>query len=516
MQLEKNYTESVDIEHIKRFGQYFTPSEVAHFMCRWAGKNAVNMLDPAVGNSVFLTQMNSLYPDCTLTGYEIDSCILNYFGNPANANLRNEDYLLNDWETQYEAIVCNPPYNRFQAIPNRDEIIDKINLHTGMKYSSYTNLYILFLLKSIHQLSKTGRLAYIIPSEFLNSDYGIPIKKMLLEKHLLRAVINFQNNDEMFFNATTTCCILLMDYVEKEQLLFYNLSNLEQLSEITVTESDANSITVKYDAITAEQKWRSLLNQETDSLFYNLTSVYKFCKITRGIATGANEFFCMRASHITRNGLSPEYFTECICHSTDVKKTFFTHQDFEALAAADKTVYLLDIKTSADDHLLNYLQKGEALGIHQKYLPSCRNPWFSMEQRVPAPIWVCNANRNGLKFVRNLAGVRSLTTFHSIYILEEYTELTNIIFCYFLTPVAQKLLRENRKELGNGLEKFQPGDLKSAKMLDITMICENDIAEINRLYEQLLQSQVLNNGQEAVIIDRLNGLFLNYLTIKTL
>ena len=148
-------------------------------MCAWACKDAHSMLDPAVGNSVFLKFARKYNAECKLTGYEIDSKILEYFGNPTNADIINADYLLNGWEEKYDAIVCNPPYNRFQAISNRSEILNAICLHTGVKYSGYTNLYILFLLKSIHQLSDRGRLAYIVPSEFMNSKYGTAIKELL-------------------------------------------------------------------------------------------------------------------------------------------------------------------------------------------------------------------------------------------------------------------------------------------------------------------------------------------------
>ena len=71
--------------------------------------------------------------------------------------------------------------------------------------------------------------------------------------------------------------------------------------------------------------------------------------------------------------------------------------------------------------------------INKKYLLSCRSPWYSMEQKPIAPIWVSTACRDGLKFIRNLANVNSLTTFHSVFINEPYEKDINVIFCYFLT-----------------------------------------------------------------------------------
>ena len=96
MKNEMAYTKGVAASHIKSFGQYFTKYEVADFMCSWACGEADTMLDPAVGNSVFLKYARKHNSNCRLTGFEIDSKILEYFGKPANANIINEYYLLNN------------------------------------------------------------------------------------------------------------------------------------------------------------------------------------------------------------------------------------------------------------------------------------------------------------------------------------------------------------------------------------------------------------------------------------
>ncbi len=500
MQAEKLYSTIVTEEHLKTFGQYFTPYSIAEFMCSWACPGAGNILDPAVGNSIFLTFARKINPACSLHGYEVDATVLTHFGNPAGADIRLADYLLTDWEERYDAIVCNPPYNRFQAIANRSEILQTIEKHTGVRYSNYTNLYILFLIKSLHQLKSNGKLAYIIPTEFLNSRYGIPIKKKLLEERLLRAIINIEDDDNLFFNATTTCCILLIDHMPKTQILFKN----EKCHNIGLHSLEENAISISYDKISAEDKWRSFLNQEELPEYKNLRLVSDFCKISRGIATGANEFFCMSEQQRVEKELAPEYFTSCICRSAEIRQPIFTQAHLLNIRDQGKNVWLLNIKKDQkiDNALQRYLEEGIQKKIPAKHLPSHRHPWYLMEQRKVAPIWVTTASRGSLKFVRNLAEVMTLTTFHSIYPMEEYTDL---LFCYFLTPTAQKILRMNRKELGNGLEKFQPSDLQSAKMLDLSIITDVDKNKIAAIYQKMLTDY--HSGQ----IDELEILFCRYI-----
>ena len=104
---ETRYNEITPPEHRRALGQYFTPPAVAEFMASWACEGAQTMLDPAAGNSVFLRAARERYPGLVLTGYELDGGILGFFGNPAGAELRKEDYLRSGWEDTYDAIVCN-------------------------------------------------------------------------------------------------------------------------------------------------------------------------------------------------------------------------------------------------------------------------------------------------------------------------------------------------------------------------------------------------------------------------
>lgn len=63
----------------------------------------------------------------------------------------------------------------------------------------------------------------------------------------------------------------------------------------------------------------------------------------------------------------------------------------------------------------SYINIGEANEANLRYLCVQRKPWYSLEKRTPAPIWVSVFNRKGLKFIRNEAGVSNLTTFHCVY-----------------------------------------------------------------------------------------------------
>lgn len=479
---EAEYIKAIGPEHLKQYGQFFTPEQAARFMVAWACEGAETMLDPAAGNSVFLRAARAHYPNCALTGYELDPAMLDYFGNPTGADLRREDYLRGEWQGRYDAIVCNPPYNRFQAVEGREELLKELRTHTGVPCSSFSNLYSLFLVKSIFQLSERGRLAYLVPSEFLNSRYGIPVKKVMLERKLLRAILNLNCEKELFPGAITTACILLLDREEKEEIDFYRISALDKLTNL----QDLTPVCrVPFENLRAEEKWRPYLLGEKRQEEGPLVPLSKFCTVSRGIATGANEFYCFSRSLMEKHNIKENCFTPCICRSAQVKEPVFTAEKFRALAEQDQLVYLLDVRESEDEALERYVESGEKQGIATRYLPAHRTPWYAVERKGAAPIWVCSACRSGMKFVRNRAGVANLSTFHGIYMKKPYEGETDLLFTYLLTPTAQRLLEEERKELGGGLHKFQPNDLNEARVLDLDTITETDRMAMLELYKQI-------------------------------
>jgi adenine-specific DNA-methyltransferase len=204
--------------------------------------------------------------------------------------------------------------------------------------------------------------------------------------------------------------------------------------------------------------------------------------------------------HIKEGNLLP-----CITKSKDVNKPFFTKSDFTALKNQNAKVFLLDVTKNQDENTLKYIKFGEEQGIHKKYLTSKRNPWYSLENRPPSPIWVGVFNRTGLKFVRNEAGISNLTTFHCVYPTNNLFNNINIdlFFAYLLTDIAQQIFNDNRREYGDGLKKFEPNDLNNALMLDLSILDRKTQEYIIKLYNRYRNS-VLKNNENKSIVDEIN------------
>lgn len=507
---EYKYSNSVSLGHRKEYAQFFTPVKIAQFMSEWIlwDKSIHSILEPAFGLGIFSRALLEENTDLQITGYDIDPTIFlsaqALFNSKQNVSLILQDYLQSDWNKKYDGIICNPPYLKFHDYDNKTAT-QLIKSNLGYSLSGFTNLYAIFLLKSINQLREKGRCAYIVPSEFFNSGYGVAVKKYLIESKKLRHVIVFDFKEDVFSDAITTACILLctnepnnnsvsFSYVNTEDQLFELKNQLCSVHPILSTD-------IPYSSLDENIKWRNYYSTERRQTYHNLVPFNTYAKVSRGIATGANNYFAFNITkaeeyHIPETSLLP-----CICHCSDVRNSFFTDDDFEILKAERKNVYLFNGEIDSEDiDVQRYIQIGERNEINKRFLTSSRTPWYALEKRQPAPIWVTVFNRDGLRFIRNTSCATNLTTFHSIYINDTHKVYVDLLYAYLLTDTAHKIFDENRREYGNGLKKFEPNDLNRGKILDISIISLKDRQLILAYLEQYRRGDNCSIGKIDAII----------------
>jgi adenine-specific DNA-methyltransferase len=522
--IEENYLNTTSAQHRKKFAQFFTPPEIADFMAKWllANPNLKTVLDPAYGLGIFARALFVHKSDLKIKGFDCDPLIFAkataLFSNNQQVEIQLNDYINHDWGNKYDGIICNPPYVKFHDYDNKaaiQQLEDKI----ACKLNGATNLYALFLLKSISQLNKNGRAAYIIPSEFLNSDYGKLVKSYLIKSKTLRHILVIHFDENVFDDALTTACILLLANDEQSEVVqFSNLNSIADMQYLEkVISVYPNELTKKncfnFNELNPDIKWRSYYQKQNADNYQNLVPFSNYAKTMRGIATGANHYFIFNQSKAKQFAIPEQALLPCICRSADVKQAFFTTQHFEALKKLDNNIFLLNLANSDSASVNDYLTLGEQQAINKGFLTARRNPWYSLEHRPPAPIWIGVFNRTGLRFIRNEAGILNLTTFHGIYptATNLIPENIDLLFAYLLTDIAKDIFADNRREYGNGLQKFEPNDINNAQMLDLNQL---QISVKNALLKHyyLYRNSVLKNQPNQSLIIEINNILTTHFT----
>ena len=511
--IENDYSKSIPIEHRKKFAQFFTPFPIADAMAQWliGNKQLKNVLEPAFGLGIFSRAILNREKELNIKGFEVDETIFDnakqYFEDIENVNILLQDYMYNDWKNKYDGIICNPPYFKFHDYDNKN-ILKEIETNLKCKLNGFTNLYTLFLLKSIHQLSKNGRCAYIIPSEFLNSDYGKLVKSYLIKSKTLRHIIVIDFEENVFDDVLTTASIILCANDNlTDRVQFSNIQSLQDLSKIddiitNYPNFSETEQTYNFSELNPEIKWKAYYQKQNSIKFKNLVPFSTYAKVVRGIATGSNEYFTFNLSKAKEFNIEEQYLLPCICSAKDAKTSFFTIENFEELKKNDKSIFLFNAQNSSDKNVNSYIQKGETEEINKRFLTASRTPWHSLENRKPAPIWVSVFNRTGLRFIRNEANISNLTSFHCIYPKQTslFSEIDiDLLFAYLLTDTAKQIFEDNSRQYGNGLQKFEPNDLNKGMMLDLGLLDKNTTNKILDLYKEYKITTLNNKNGEEII-----------------
>ena len=459
--VERGYLDTVGETHRKTFGQFFTHPKVADFMVQWvAGSKNRHIHDPGFGLGAFYIAASKLR--VRFTASEVDPQILNYCRN-ANPNsdidVSREDYLLS-WGKTFGNVVCNPPYMRFQKFKNRDLVFHRFEEELGIRLSGYTNSASAFLVKSLSELEPSGRLAYIMPLEFLNTGYGTLIKERLTDGAHLSAIISLECEKDVFPDSITSVGIILYDSSSRfSNVRFFTASSIESLSSILDEEPISK---IPYTQLVPSDKWLAYFEGDSISVSNEKsTTLDYYGRFTRGIATGANEFFVLRPSDAAKLELEDSELTRIITKSSQIQKPFFTDDDHSALTHSDEPALLFSPNSGLSDKGRDYIRFGEQQRFHQRFLTNSRTPWYKTESRVPSPLLLGVFARGKFKIVRNESSALNLTCFHGFQPNLSGLKYLDHIFLYLSSAVGQEIISLSMRRYGDGLNKFEPNDLNS-------------------------------------------------------
>lgn len=490
---EKRLTIQAELDALKssaernKLGQFATPTSLARDIVKYAGglipeKEPIAFLDPAVGTGSFYSALRNVYPNGRVDsalGHEVDP----HYGHPSidlwkakGLSLKLSDFTLEEPKPDYNLIICNPPYVRHHHLSASDKarLLDLSFRSGGVKLSGLAGLYCHFLAISHAWMKEGGIAAWLIPSEFMDVNYGRAIKEYLLTRVTLLSIHRFDPQDVQFADALVSSAVVVFKNSPppvKHKVAFTFGGKLS-----------APHIKKSYSVsdLRDEQKWTRFPNQAVRKKSTSLVFSDLF-KVKRGLATGNNDFFIHTKEDIKANGWpmelfrpilpSPRYLTEDIVLA-----------DAKGRPVLKSTLYLLDTKLPEEEIatryplLSAYLEEGKKALVDKQYLCSRRVPWYSQENRPAAPMYCTYLGRSDKKsgrpfrFIRNLSSATVTNVYLALYPTEmlatlggDPEEMLTRIWKYLNTIPAEDLLGEGRV-YGGGLHKLEPRELGNVKI----------------------------------------------------
>lgn len=472
-----------------RLGQFATPARLARDILEYAATllplgEKVHFLDPALGTGAFYSAPRSVFPTGRIAealGFEIDPpyAAAASLWNGTGLAVEVADFTRMRPSARFNLVICNPPYVRHHHLESGEKgrLQHSTQQASGMSLNGLAGLYCHFLGLAHAWMAEGGLGGWLIPSEFMDVNYGLAVKRYLLDRVTLLHIHRFDPNDVQFADALVSSAVVWFRKSPPPQHKAVTFSFGGRFLEPKV------SRTVALCDLAREPKWTRFSAAQIGNRL-DVATVSDFFRIKRGLATGHNGFFILSEEEIASRGLPMAVFTP-ILPSPRYLKVDEVMADGHGNPKIDRRCFLLDTRlTEAQIErrypaLHSYLEAGKAHGFHKRYLCEHRSPWYSQELRPPAPVVCTYIGRGDVKSGRPFRFIlnHSRATVANVYLAMYPTailaramardpDMIRRVWQSLNAITPHRLLTEGRV-YGGGLHKLEPGELSHVPVPEI-------------------------------------------------
>lgn len=501
-------------------GGYYTPLDLAVFIARWVTEiNPLRVLEPSCGDGVFFDALAQTrgFQKPTVVGFELNEEEAVKASTRARdvglttATVHPDDFLqwalrhLDDSKSYFDAVVGNPPFVRYQYLPELFQIhAEMIFRHLGLPFTKHTNAWVPFIIASIALLRPGGRIAMVVPSEIIHVTHAQSLRSYL-GRECRRVVLI--DPEEIWFEKTLQGAVILL--AEKkhskedkaEGLGIYPVKGREFLP---LSPSAVFNAPHSINGKTVQGKWtRALLDAETRALFDELSQrkdVHQFRNIAQvdvGIVTGANKFFLVPDDVVRSNNLNkwahPMFGRSEHCPG-------IIYDDKQHTANATKGIptnflWFQDVDSEADTGAATYISSGEQQNLHTRFKCRVRSPWYKVPSVYSTEVGMLKRSHNTPRLILNRLGAYTTDTAYRIRTHDVLAE--KLVGC-FINPLTALSAELEGRHYGGGVLELVPSEIERLT-IPLPLNVDINLSVLDKIIRSLPMDQVLRQQSQIVL-----------------
>ena len=471
-----------------KLGQFATPAGLASDIVRHALSllkrgGEIRFLEPGFGTGSFYSALLRSVPPSrieTAAGYEIDTQYVEQstrLWDGTGLRLYRADFTRAEPPQtevdKYNLVVCNPPYVRHHHLDSsqKQELQAIISQRLKFQMNGLGGLYTYFMVLSQAWMSKGGVGAWLVPSEFMDVNYGRKVKEFLASRVTLNRIHRFDPNEVQFEDALVSSVVVFFTNALPSDSHQVEFSFGGTLDEPRV------SALISPDQLQKMPKWTHLPRSSAEDGREDGTgTLADLFAIKRGLATGCNSFFVLSPEQVQSHRLPSQFLRPILPSPRDVADNEIL-ADEHGEPLIPKRRYLLhcelpEEEIQAEHELLwRYLEDGIEKGIHERYLCCHREPWYNQENRPPA-LFLCTymgrptaRSESPFRFILNHSQATAANVYLMLYpkprlaaLLQAEPELSKVVWRALSSVTSESLIGHGRT-YGGGLYKLEPREL---------------------------------------------------------
>ena len=478
-----------------KLGQFATPTQLARDVLSFGlgllrDHEGVRFFDPAIGTGSFYSALLATRQGRRVDwarGFEIDP----HYGKPAQELWAGEalQITFGDFTRQVpppsdgkcaNLVICNPPYVRHHHMTGEEKarLQDAAREASNFKLSGLAGLYCYFMALAHKWMSEGGIAGWLIPSEFMDVNYGRALKTYLLREVTLLHIHRFDPNDVQFDDALVSSAVVWFKKAKPPASHAATFSYGGTLAKPTLSKI------VRVDDLERAEKWTRFPKQDAEATHsgYRLGDLFA---IKRGLATGDNAFFILNEEKALSLNLPPQ-FLRPILPSTRYIKADEVNADGAGIPLLEKRLFLLDCDLPEEvvkqyyPTLWSYLQTG----VHQvapRYLCRTRRLWYMQERRPAAPIvctYIGRSDHDGrpFRFLLNNSKATATNVYLCLYpqplLANQLRDKADAMRPLWraLNSISRETLLGNGRVYGGGMHKLEPKELANVPADELAAI----------------------------------------------
>jgi adenine-specific DNA methylase len=505
-------------ERKKTLGAYYTPEALCEFLCRWAIQHPNDhVLEPSFGSGnildaayVTLEELGNTNPRRQLYGCDIDgtACTQVTKKGYIKSHLINKDFLStspNEFTiSKFETVIANPPYVSIRGISKHQvskgkEIADKWNFAIDGKSS----LWAYFIIHSLNFLKEKGRMAWVLPKNFLYADYAKSLQIFLTNYFEKIEVHDIEEN--LFVQEGTSERVVV--------LLCSGFSKTSEVKSSIVARRFYRTLDdfISNSTITESNKQTAL----TETAHTNAIKIGELADIKIGIVTGASKYVIFSPKAAKELGINSKYLLPIFTKSSNHNTLILKNSALENPKGKNNKTRILDISKWRKDDYPSYSKFYNNIPYEVRHNTAGlgKEVWYSVANSSHSSEPVCDAflvplSQGFSRLIVNEAKVDCTNSLYRVFLktsqlFEQHDKeyLISLLCLSFYNSFTRLSIIRNARLHGKAL-KLEPSNFKRVSIFSL----QTSVDSLKQLLDTV-NSMVEKNAEDSTIINLVDEFF---------